>query len=46
MLTHILGSQENSKGSSLQKEILPQWQSALKWVLVTQLNCLHLCCRG
>jgi len=33
MLTHILGSQKNSKGSNLQKEILLQWQSAPKWGL-------------
>jgi len=34
MLTHIQGSRltiENSKRSNLQKEILPQWQSALLW---------------
>jgi len=33
VLTHVLGSQKNSKGSNLQKEIFPQWQSALKWHL-------------
>jgi len=33
ILTHVLASQKNSEGSSLQKEILPQWQSALKWGL-------------
>ncbi len=33
MLTCVLGSQKNSKGSNLRKEILPQWQSALKWSL-------------
>ena len=32
-LTHILGLQRNSKGNNLQKEILPQQQSALKWSL-------------
>ena len=31
MLTHVLDSQKNSKGSDLQKGMLPQWQSALKW---------------
>jgi len=30
MLAHVLGSQNNSKESDLQKEIPPQWQSALK----------------
>jgi len=33
MLTHVLSLQKNSKGSNLQKEILPQWQSALQWGL-------------
>ena len=33
MLTHVLGSQKNSKESNLQKEILPQWQSTFKWGL-------------
>ena len=32
-LTHVLGSQKSSKRSNCQKEILPQWQSALKWGL-------------
>lgn len=31
VLTHVLGLQKNSKGSNLKKEILSQWQSALKW---------------
>jgi len=30
MLTYILGLQKNARGSDLQKEILPQWHSALK----------------
>ena len=33
VLTHVLGLQKNSKGSNLEKEILSQWQSALKWGL-------------
>ena len=36
MLSHVLGSQKkkkNSKENHLHKEILPQWQSALKWGL-------------
>jgi len=33
MLTHVVGTQKNSEGSYLQEEILPQWQSALKWGL-------------
>mgnify|MGYP001857233403 CR=1 FL=1 len=33
MLTYVLGSQKNSKGSNLQKETLPQGQSDLKWCL-------------
>jgi len=33
MLTHIRGSQKNSKGSKLQKDILHQRQAALKWGL-------------
>ena len=33
MLTHIQGSEEKLQKSDLQKEILPHWQSALKWGL-------------
>jgi len=33
MLTGGVGSQENFRRSNLQTEILPQWQSALKWGL-------------
>jgi len=30
-LTHVLGSQKGSKRSDLQIEVLPPWESALKW---------------
>ena len=30
MLTSVVGSQENSTRSDLQRKIFPQWQSALK----------------
>ena len=33
MLSCVVGSQKNSKGSNLQREIFLQWQSALKWGL-------------
>ena len=33
MLTHVLSSQKSSKRSDLQIEILPHWESALKWGL-------------
>ena len=33
ILTHVLGSHKNSKGSNLQEETLPQWHSALTWSL-------------
>ena len=33
MLISAVGSQENSTRSNLQKENLPQWQTALKWGL-------------
>ena len=33
MLAYVLSSQENFKGSDLQEETLPEWQSALKWSL-------------
>ena len=32
-LTHILGSQKSSKRDDLQIEILPPWETALKWGL-------------
>ena len=32
-LTHVLGLQKGSQGSDLQIEILPPWESALKWGL-------------
>ena len=32
-LTHVLGSQKGSKRSDLQVEILPPWESALRWGL-------------
>jgi len=32
-LTHVLGSWKGSKRSDLQVEILPPWESALKWRL-------------
>jgi len=31
MLTCSVGLEKNSKRSNLQKEIISQWQSALKW---------------
>ena len=55
---HLYQKSPSSQGKAspkrdLQKEILPQWQSALKWglreappLLVTQQNCLHLCSQG
>ena len=51
----ILGLQNTSPTRKHLKEILPPWQSALKWglrcsqappLLVTQVNYLHLCCQG
>jgi len=33
VLTCVVGSQNNSKRSDLQRQILPQWHSALKWDL-------------
>jgi len=33
MLTCIIHAQKNSKVSNLQEEILPYWQSPLKWGL-------------
>jgi len=32
-LTHVPGSKKGSKGSDLQIETLPPWESALKWGL-------------
>jgi len=60
VLTHPWRSRltrETPQRRNLQPEVLPQWQSALKWGLrercsqapplpVTQVNCLHLCSQG
>ena len=45
---------ETPQRKELQQKTLPQWQSALKmrskrggaWLLVTEVNCLHLCFQG
>ena len=50
-LTHVLVSQKGSKRSDLQIEVLPSWESALKWSLggvepgsnSLRWNCVHLC---
>ena len=37
-LTHVLGSQKSFKRKDLQLEILPPWESALKWGLGARLH--------